>query len=399
MPRFRFGERSVVLGYSANVRPAQTIAQVHAHLRGLTAAVRRDVAPGRLLGWCGYFGSGALRELREAADGVAALRDSLAEAGAFLCAVNAFPLGDFHARVVKAAAYRPDWTRPERRAMTEQVVALACALAPEGGEVAVSTVAGGYRPEADAAAEAAMATALVATAQTCRRLAAETGRHVRVCLEPEPWTVCETVADAVRFFQGPVYAAAQAAGAAHAMDAHLGVNLDLCHAAVEHEDPLAAADALARAGVRLGSVHAAAALRVPTPDAAALERLRAFDEPRYLHQVVAGRGGLPVGRWRDLPELFAAGLGDAAPDELRVHFHVPLDAATVEGFPTSAAATLAALRGLLGAGHTDTVIAETYTWGVGALAEPGDLAARLAAELRWLIDGLGLRVEDAPVRS
>jgi hypothetical protein len=391
MARFLLGERPVTLGYSANVRPAQSLDQVCTHLRTISAGVRDGVAPGRPYGVCLYFGGGALRELEADPSGVARLRDELAAGDFFVYAVNAFPLGNFHAPVVKEGAYRPDWTTPERRAMTEQIARLVCELAPEGSEIAVSTVAGGYKPDSDDAAQQRMAEQLVATAQTCWRLGDETGRNVVLCLEPEPWTTCETVADAVRFFTGPVAAAAEAASAPRVVAENLGVNLDLCHAAVEHEDPLAAAQELQRRGIRIGSVHASAALCVPGLSEANLQRLRAFEEARYLHQVVASAGGLPQARWRDLPDLFAGGLPEGVEaDELRVHFHVPLDAPDVEGFPTSAAATADAVRDVVAAGYTDKIIAETYTWGVGALSDPGDLAERLAGELRWLIDRLPL---------
>jgi hypothetical protein len=391
MARFLLGEQPVTLGYSANVRPAQSLDQVCTHLRTISARVRDAVAPERPYGVCLYFGGGALRELEADPAGVERIRAELAAGDFFVFAVNAFPLGNFHAPVVKEAAYRPDWTTPERRAMTEQIARLVCDLAPEGAEVAISTVAGGYKPDSDDASQQRMAEQLVATAQTLWRLGDETGRHVLLCLEPEPWTTCETVADAVKFFAGPLAAAAEAANAPRVVAENLGVNLDLCHSAVEHEDPLAAALELQRRGIHIGSVHASAALCVPNLHDDTLERLRAFEEARYLHQAVASADGLPQARWRDLPDLFEQGLPEGVEaDALRVHFHVPLDADTVEGFPTSAEATAVAVRDVVAAGLTDKIIAETYTWGVGALSDPGDLAERLAGELRWLIERLPL---------
>ena len=118
MARFRLGDRPVTLGYSANVRPAQSLEQVCTHLRTVTAGVHRAVAPGRPFGACLYFGAGALRDLSDAPERVAELQAALADGPAFVFAVNAFPLGDFHARVVKEGAYRPDWTQPERLSPT-----------------------------------------------------------------------------------------------------------------------------------------------------------------------------------------------------------------------------------------------------------------------------------------
>ncbi len=390
MPKFRLGEGTVTLGYSANVRPGRTLAEVRAHLREDLPRVRAAVAPGRAFGACLYLGAGALAEIAADPGAVPRLREDLAAGDLFLYAVNAFPLGDFHAPVVKEAAFRPDWRDPRRREMTLQVARVASALAPEGTEVVVSTVAGGYRPETGGAARQEIAEVLAATAADLAKLAGETGRTVVLALEPEPWTTCETADEAAELLDGRVLAAAEDAGMADAARRHLGVNLDLCHAAVAFEDPVEAARMLVRRGIRLGSVHATAALRVPRP-AEGLDRLRRFDEPRYLHQAVAGAGGRARARWRDLPELLAAGPSAlAGAEELRVHFHVPLDAPEVGGLPTTAPLTRDALRTILAEGLTDRVIAETYTWGVGPLADPGDLRARLAGELLWLVRELGL---------
>ncbi|MCI0341319.1 MAG: metabolite traffic protein EboE [Planctomycetales bacterium] len=390
MPVFRLGDRTVTLGYSANVRPGRTLADVRAHLRQDLPRVRAAVAPGRPFGVCLYLGAGALGEIAADPRAVDRLREDLAAGDLFLYAVNAFPLGDFHAPVVKEAAFRPDWRDPRRRDLTLQVARIATSLVPEGAEVVVSTVAGGFRPETAAAARQEIAEALAATAGDLARLAAETGRTIVLALEPEPWTTCETADEAAELLDGRVLAAAEDSGLADAARRHLGVNLDLCHAAVAFEDPIAAARMLARRGIRLGSVHATAALEVPGP-VEGLGRLRRFAEPRYLHQAVAAAGGRAVARWRDLPELLAAGPSAlAGANELRVHFHVPLDAPDVGGLPTTAPLTRDALRAILAEGLTARVIAETYTWGAGPLADPGDLPARLARELLWLVRELGL---------
>ena len=39
------------------------------------------------------------------------------------------------------------------------------------------------------------------SAESLARIADETGVHIRLCLEPEPWTMLETTQDAVDFFQ------------------------------------------------------------------------------------------------------------------------------------------------------------------------------------------------------
>src|SRR5205807_10412426 len=86
--------------------------------------------------------------------------------------------------------------------------------------------------------------------------------------------------------------------AADVLDEHLGVCFDCCHQAVLGEDLVASLRTLRGAGVPIGKIHLSSAIEGP-PAA-----LRAFDEPRYLHQVVSADGAV---RADDLSDVDPAG--------------------------------------------------------------------------------------------
>src|SRR5438876_955578 len=73
------------------------------------------------------------------------------------------------------------------------------------------------------------------------------------------------------------------AEAADALQKHLGVCYDICHGAVEFENPADAFAQLAAAGIRVGKLQLSSALRLPEVAADTEKSLSAFDDGVYLH--------------------------------------------------------------------------------------------------------------------
>jgi sugar phosphate isomerase/epimerase len=367
------------------VHPGERLDQVAG---GLVVAgrVRRALGVERL-GLGLWLSRGALAELAEAG-GAAWLRDALAREGLAVFTMNGFPYGDFHAPVVKRAVYHPDWTSDARRAHTLALAEILAALVGPVGAGTISTLPLGHRAEIagdTAAVEARAAEQLAGLAAALARLADTSGAAIRVCLEPEPGCLLERTADAVRWFGDVLPAAARRAGVARGgVERHLGVCFDTCHQAIAFEDAAAALDALADAGIAVGKVQLSSALEIARPsDPAARAALAGFDEPRFLHQVRAGRAGeIPVAV-DDLDRL------DELPTDRawRVHFHVPIHRAEVGGLPTTRRFLEAALAALARRGGSwPDLEVETYTWSVlppGERVGEDGLVDGLAAELAW----------------
>ena len=366
--RLRHPDGSVLhLAYCSNVHPADDLDGVASQLERYAARVRErlDVP---VLGVGLWVAAPAVADTGAAAR----LRAQLARLGLEVVTLNGFPYEAFHADVVKLGVYRPNWADPRRRDYTLGLARLLASLLPDDvAEGSISTLPLGWRTEWDAAAADAGRRALEEVAAALVALEAETGKRIRLALEPEPGCTIETVAQAADFLGGlaPEW---------------IGLCLDACHLAVQFEVADGALALLADAGVPVVKAQVSSALRVPVPgDARAF--LDGFAEPRFMHQVRELVGGRVAGA-DDLPDALGGAL--PAEREWRVHFHVPVHAAE-HTTQHELEATLAALTGGP-APLTTHLEVETYTWGVLPDGPGGDdgLVEGLAAELAWTRDRL-----------
>jgi len=318
---------------------------------------------------------------------VGRLRSLLEAHRLYTFTLNSFPYGDFHAPVVKRAVYAPDWTDPAREQYTVAAARLLAAVAPpEVGPLTLSTLPLGWGGGWDAAKTEVACSHLVAAAAALRRIADRRGASVRLALEPEPGCVVQTSGEAVRLFHGPLAAAARRAGEGAALlEESLGLCFDCCHHAVVFEEPEAAVATLREAGVVIAKAQLSVALELTDPAAAGgLDRLAAFDEPRFLHQVNAGT----VAAAEDLGEAIAAARAGRLPVDRpwRIHYHCPIHRDAVGGMTTTRDWLARAIPALVAAGCPHFEV-ETYTWSVLPEGErPGDdavLARALAAEVAW----------------
>jgi hypothetical protein len=216
-------------------------------------------------------------------------------------------------------------------------------------------------------------------------LSERTGKALHLGLEPEPLGYFETSAETIAFFEQ--------LRAEHPNDArlaaHLGVNYDTCHLAVEYEEADDALGAFRAAGIRISKLHLSAALKV-TPDADTRARLKPFEEDVYLHQVIERQPDGTLTRHRDLDAALATH-SDAT--EWRIHFHIPLHCSDGEWF----ASTRDHIDGVLDALQTDPSLCshlemETYTWEV-LPAEMKNLTVveQLVNEYDWTLAQLRAR--------
>jgi sugar phosphate isomerase/epimerase len=400
------GGRTVHLGYCTNVHPAEDLAGIVAQLDTYAVPVRETLGADPL-GLGLWLAAPVAAQL--AADPAARrrLRTELTVRGLEVVTLNGFPYAAFQAPVVKGAVYRPDWTTDDRLGYTLDLARVLADLLPdEAARGSVSTLPLAWRAPWDRSRADSARRRLDQLASGLAAVERETGRPVRVGFEPEPGCVVESTPQAVAVLSG--------------MDTdRLGICLDLAHLACAWEEPAAALERLAVAGLPVVKVQVSAALEAadPTADAAALRR---WVEPRFLHQTrtagcaaatptaatatapTAGAAATPAGgpqaadpadpRWA-ADDLDAA-LDAALPGPWRVHYHVPLHAPPEPPLGSTLPVLRAALAALFagadaGCDHLDV---ETYTWGVLPAARrprtDAELAAGIAAELAFTRDEL-----------
>ncbi len=388
------------LTYCTNIHAAEHFDDVMAGLERHLPRIKTAFSPDAPMGVGIRLAASAAEALRAPA-AMDRLRGLLGD-DFYVFTVNGFPYGTFHGQRVKDGAYRPDWSEPERLAYTDLLADHLAALLPEGMDGSVSTVPCTYKPwlaGEDDGRLARIVDHLVRHAAHLVELRRVSGKTVMLTLEPEPFCLLETIDETVRFFEDQLFAEsavrrlAELAGldrgqAEQALREHLGVCYDVCHAAVEYEEPQASVQRLRDAGIAIGKLQLSSALKVERVDAAAVEALRAFDEPVYLHQTIERRGDT-LTRYEDLGDALAAAEG-AAGAEWRSHFHVPVFLERMEHFATTQdflRAILALHRAVPVSAHLEV---ETYTWDVLPEAYRRlDLASAIARELDWVKGELG----------
>jgi hypothetical protein len=350
-------KRPYPIPYCLNVHPAADWPAVKRALSTHALAVKKLVAPDRPFPLSLHLGQKAARELA-APNRLASFRNWLCTHDCFVAGINAFPYGRFHSPAVKAAVYRPDWRHPARLAYTLLVARLLAELTPEGGGSTLTTVPGGWRSDWTTAAEARAALKNLRLAATgCREIRDQTGRRIRIAIEPEPgcaWQLFDPRVEAVGL--------------------EIGWCLDTCHAAVDFRS-IEKLD-----WSRIARVQLSAAIECDnTP--AARAALAPFAEPRYLHQTRAAVDDEIIGAWPDLTPALKALPGLPASAIVRTHYHVPLT--------WEKSGPLRSTRGNLSpaffqnAKHTFCEV-ETYTHSIVPRALRSDkLAEAIAGELEW----------------
>ncbi|MFE9925223.1 metabolite traffic protein EboE [Streptomyces sp. NPDC005774] len=385
--RFRHPDGSTVhLAYCTNVHPAETLDGVLAQLRDHCEPVRRRLGRDRL-GIGLWLAKDAARALVTDPSALRGLRCELDRRGLEVVTLNGFPYEGFGAEEVKYRVYTPDWADPERLEYTTSLARLLAGLLPDDVvDGSISTLPLAWRTAHDTERAEASRTALRTLAERLDALQELTGRSIRIALEPEPGCVVETTHDAIE----PLTAIGHD---------RIGICVDTCHLATSFEDPHTALDDLARAGVPVVKSQLSAALHAEQPHLPEVrEALRAFAEPRFLHQTrTSTAAGL-----RGTDDLAEALAGDTLPDGApwRAHFHVPLHSAPTAPLTSTLPVLKSALTRLVGGPHplTRHLEVETYTWQAlpPELRPKGraQLADGIAAELtlaRDLLTDLGLK--------
>jgi hypothetical protein len=381
--RLRHADGQLVhLSYCTNVHPAEDLAGVIGQLDTYAVRIRRRLDTD-VLGLGLWLAAPVAAGLAADPRARRRLRAELDARGLEVVTLNGFPYQAFQAPVVKKAVYQPDWTTRERLVYTLNLATVLVDLLPDDAvRGSVSTLPLAWREPWDERRSARAAGVLAELANGLTEIAWRTGRAVRVGFEPEPGCAVESTAQAVAELSR--------------MDTdRLGICLDLAHLACAWEEPAQALARLRTAGLPVVKVQVSAALAAADP-VAAVDTLRGYVEPRFMHQTraesCAGAADPadPAHAADDLDEALDAAL----PGAWRVHYHVPLHAVPAPPLESTVPVLRDALRELFtgpvaGCDHLDV---ETYTWGVLPAAQrpasDEELAGGIAAELAFARDEL-----------
>lgn len=378
------------LSYSTNIHRGENWKQTFDSLEQYTLAVRRQVCPDAPYAIGLRLSDQASRELSEPQT-LREFQSWLERNDCYIFTINGFPFGRFHGGRVKEQVYVPDWTAVERVEYTNRLFDLLVQLVPEGVEGSVSTVPCSFKEFIKTEEQRrAMRASLWRCVEHIAKLSERSGKMLHLGLEPEPLCYLETSAETVRFFEEM--------RADHPKDprleAHLGVNYDTCHLAVEYEEPAEVIRRFQEHGVKISKLHFSSALKV-RPTAEVRQALTAFADDIYFHQVIARALDGTLTHFRDLDVALSqpSTLNSQLSDEWRIHFHIPLHSRPTAIFSNTSDHIL----GVMDILQTNPKLCshlemETYTWEV----MPPELKNRnvvdqLVAEYHWCLERLAER--------
>lgn len=322
---------------------------------------------------------------------------------AYVFTLNGFPYGDFHHTVVKDAVHHPDWTTVERYDYTVRLIDILAQLINEGMEGGISTSPLSYRHWFTSTEDLDIAT-IKATHQIMRivgylvHLNRKTGQVIHLDLEPEPDGLIETGQEYITWYQdhllrlGGPYLVSEfgisSEEAASLIKKHLRLCYDVCHFSIGFEDHEQVLDQLQAQGLQVGKIQISAALKAKTDEHCSRqeikETLALFDEPTYLHQVVARGAEGQLKRYPDLKHALDE-IENPNFKEWRAHFHVPISASHFGHLYSTQEDILTVLKIQKRLAFTNHLEVETYTWEVLPEGLKIPIAQSISDELKWVI--------------
>jgi sugar phosphate isomerase/epimerase len=400
------------LGYCTNIHAGETWADHFAALQDAIPTLKQRLSPDAPFGIGLRLSDIASQEL-EKPENLVAFQHWLADQDCYVFTMNGFPFGGFHDVVVKDQVHTPDWTTEARVEYTKRLFRILSVLLPvdelgnaiQGG---VSTSPLSYRHWFEWEQPAARDYIFSQTTQNVLEVVAEliqlrkqTDRLMHLDLEPEPDGVIETADEFIAWFtdyllpMGIEQLSEQFGLTDEEAEAriceHVRLCYDVCHFAVGYERPADVLDKLKAYGLRVGKIQISAALKAELPTdsegrSAIKKAFEQFNEPTYLHQVVARTQSGDLVRYPDLPEALAEGTDNET--EWRAHFHVPL---FVDDFGLLKS-TQDDIRDVLRLQNerlfTNQLEVETYTWGVLPEGLKLGLVDSIEREIKWVLNQL-----------
>lgn len=410
------------LGYCTNIHPGETWDDHFRHLRDQVPAVKAAVSPNAPLPLGLRLANQASIDLTQP-EKLAEFQAWLAETGCYVFTMNGFPYGGFHHERVKDQVHAPDWTTNERVDYTIRLFQLLAKLLPtsetDGG---VSTSPLSYRLWQKSATNQAETSSwtdfpasydddekprswsdiyqlatdnIMAVLESLMRIHQETGQILHLDIEPEPDGLLDNVAEFIAWYVDVLRPKTRTqliqktgmsvADIDSALQNHIRLCYDVCHVSVSYEETETVFEALEAAGIRVGKVQISSALRLDfEQDAEAkLNAIAAFNEPTYLHQVVARLANGQLTHYADLPDALAH--FDATTHcEWRVHFHVPLFLDQYGLLHSTQNSVIEVLNRQRVQPFTNQLEVETYTWGVLPADLQVPISESISREMAWV---------------
>ena len=322
----------------------------------------------------------------------------LSEQDAYVFTMNGFPYGGFHHTRVKENVHTPDWTTKERVEYTLRLFNILKKLLPEGMDGGISTSPMSYRhwfsPEQLKDAKEKATNNILDVVEYLIEQSSQ-GKRMHLDIEPEPDGILETGDEFIEWLENDVMRLGikrlakkfniDDDKARDLLKEHLCLCYDVCHFAIGFEEHEKVIDQLEQKGIKVGKIQISAALKkeMNSERKNIKEAFEKFDEPVYLHQVVAKKDNGELLRYPDLPEALQD-YNNTAVIEWRAHFHVPIFADNFGLLQSTQNDIVKVLKKQKQKRFTNHLEIETYTWEALPQELKLPLQESIIRELDWV---------------
>jgi len=315
----------------------------------------------------------------------------LSDVGGYVFTMNGFPYGGFHNTRVKDQVHAPDWTTNERLDYTIRLFNILADILPEGINGGISTSPLSYKPWFSGADEREIATAaatenILKVAEELRQLKDQTGKTLHLDIEPEPDGFLESGPEFIDWYENILLKSGKLTE--DIIKEHITLCYDVCHFAIGYEQHAEIINELTEKGILVGKIQISAALKAKLPEAvsertAVVNELARFNEPTYLHQVIAKQRDGTLVRYPDLSNALAD-KENTTSTEWRAHFHVPIFVENMDLVQSTQADIKAVLDYHKKKPFSNHLEVETYTWEVLPAKLKAPLNDSIVRELLWV---------------
>ena len=392
------------LTYCTNIHPGENWEGHFAALQKNFPSIKAQVSPDAEMGIGLRLSHEASLELQNV-DKLTEFKQWLDTNNAYVFTMNGFPYGEFHNVEVKDQVHAPDWTTQERLDYTLRMFNILAQLLPTGMEGGISTSPLSYRywhatPDLFKEATIGGTANILNVATELIRIDQQQGIYMHLDIEPEPDGILETGPEYINWYtdvllpQGRPLIAETFGVSQHEAERlikrHICLCYDVCHFAIGYEPHAQIIKELEEKGLKTGKIQISAALKADLPESAKsrkpiLDAFERFNEPTYLHQVIAKTNNGELLRYRDLPGALADGVNTEV-NEWRAHFHVPIfteDFGLLKATQTDIEEVLKINKKTPFSTHLEV---ETYTWSVLPDEKKLPMDDSIARELNWVRD-------------
>ena len=383
------------VGYCTNVHAGVTLKQIKANLEQHALPVKQQCSRDQPMGIGLWIPNEACHEL-SCSDSVEGFKDWLQARGLRPFTFNAFPFSDFHQPVVKHSVYEPTWASAERLEYTLAIADIHAQLLGVGEFGTISTLPLSWPDDTSDDFIRKCSEKILKCSDALAKIHERTGRHIFVCIEPEPGCTLGCGSEVAEFFERFLLTGNEAQ-ISRVRD-YIGVCHDVCHCAVVFDDQQDDIQRYKDLEIRVGKYQISSAIeanfdgKMHNAKRMLVDELTQFAEDRYLHQTsIAKYPGKPHAFYDDLPRAL---LDENSPYSngpigvWRVHFHVPIFADNVGHLGT----TRKSIDQLMNSVEIDDEIPlhfeiETYAWTVlPASLQPNSLAEGIAKEMKYFCE-------------